>query len=97
MGNTDDSSGWHDILQYSFLKVFANDELIDAAEMAMLQKLALSDGVVDAQERMVLAQVFARVEGADLVEGRCLEDAPGEHGVGPPLLERRVVEERVGL
>ena len=66
MGNTNDGSGWNDILQYSFLKVIANDELIDAAEMAMLQKLALSDGVVDAQERMVLAQVFARVEGADL-------------------------------
>ena len=66
MGNTGDGSGWNDIFQYSFLKVFANDELIDAAEMAMLQKLALSDGVVDAQERMVLAKVFSRVEGADL-------------------------------
>jgi hypothetical protein len=66
MGTTDDSSGWNDILQYSFLKVFADDEIIDAAELAMLQKLALADGVVDAQERMVLAQVFARVEGTDL-------------------------------
>ena len=66
MGDSDDGSGWHDILQYSFLKVFADDELIDAAEMAMLKKLALSDGVVDAQERMVLAEVFARVEGTEL-------------------------------
>lgn len=66
MGNTNDGSGWHDILQYSFLKVFADDELIDAAELAMLQKLALSDGVVDAQERMVLAEVFRRVDGAEL-------------------------------
>ena len=66
MGTTDDGSGWNDIRQYSFLKVFADDEIIDAAELAMLQKLALADGVVDAQERMVLAQVFARVEGTDL-------------------------------
>ena len=65
MGNTHDGSGWHDILEYSLQKVFA-DELIDAAELEMLKKLALSDGKVDAQERMVLAQVFARVEGADL-------------------------------
>ena len=66
MGDAHDGSGWHDILQYSFLKVFADDELIDAEEMAMLRKLALADGVVDAQERMVLAEVFARVEGTDL-------------------------------
>ena len=66
MGTTDDGSAWNDILQYSFLKVFANDELIDAAELATLQKLALSDGAVDAQERMVLAEVFKRIEGADL-------------------------------
>ena len=65
MGKTDDGSGWHDILEYSLQKVFA-DELIDAAELAMLQKLALADGVVDTQERIVLAEVFRRVEGAEL-------------------------------
>jgi hypothetical protein len=83
MGNTGDGSGWHDILQYSFLQVFANDELIDAAELAMLQKLALSDGVVDTQERMVLAQVFARVEGTDLdpaVRAE-IERFRAEHGI----------------
>ena len=66
MGDANDGSGWNQILQYSFLKVFADDELIDAAELAMLQKLALSDGVLDTQERMVLAKVFRRVDGADL-------------------------------
>ena len=84
MGNSDDGSAWHDILQYSFLKVFANDELIDAAELEALRKLALSDGVVDAQERMVLAEVFARVEGADLDPAVREEIARfrAEHGIG---------------
>ena len=83
MGTTDEGGGWHDLYQYSFLKVFANDELIDAAEMEMLKKLALSDGVVDAQERMVLAQVFARVEGADLDPAVREEIAKfrAEHGI----------------
>jgi hypothetical protein len=49
------------IMQYSFLHVFANDRTIDANELAMLQKLALSDAVVDDQERAVLARIFARV------------------------------------
>jgi hypothetical protein len=83
MGTTEDGSAWHDILQYSFMQVFANDELIDASEMAMLQKLALSDGVVDAQERMVLAEVFKRVEGADLDPAVRAEIARfrAEHGI----------------
>jgi hypothetical protein len=84
MGNTNDGSGWNDILQYSFMKVFADDEVIDAAELAMLQKLALADGVVDAQERMVLAQVFARVEAIDLEPAVRDEIARfrAEHGIG---------------
>jgi uncharacterized membrane protein YebE (DUF533 family) len=57
----DESSSWNAIMQYSFLRVFANDGTIDADELAMLQKLALSDGVVDERERRVLQQIFARV------------------------------------
>ena len=66
MADKRDSSNWHQILQYSFLKVFADDEMIDAAEWAMLKKLALADGVVDTQERMVLAKVFDRVDPKSL-------------------------------
>jgi len=55
------SSGWNAIMQYSFLRVFANDGTIDAAELAMLEKLALEDGKVDEQEKAVLSRIFARV------------------------------------
>jgi hypothetical protein len=41
--------------------VFANDRTIDSQELAMLQKLALSDSQVDDQERAVLSRVFSRV------------------------------------
>jgi hypothetical protein len=54
-------SSWNAIMQYSFLRVFANDGLIDRDELQMLERLALQDGVVDDQEREVLARVFARV------------------------------------
>jgi hypothetical protein len=54
-------SAWNAIMQYSFLRVFANDGTIDAAELAMLQKLALEDGDVDAQERDILSRIFSRV------------------------------------
>ncbi len=55
------SSAWNAIMQYSFLRVFANDGTIDADELAMLEKLALEDGSVDPKERDVLSRVFARV------------------------------------
>ena len=51
-------------MQYSFLVAFANDGTIDAKELAMFEKLALEDGVVDEQERAVLSRVFARVNPA---------------------------------
>ena len=62
-------SAWRQIVQYSFLTVFADDMLIDAVELEMLKKLALMDGVVDEQERKVLADVFKRVEGFALAPG----------------------------
>jgi len=55
------NSAWNAIMQYSFLRVFANDGTIDADELAMLEKLALEDGSVDPKERDVLSRVFARV------------------------------------
>ena len=58
---TTTGSGWNAIMQYSFLRVFANDQTIDAAELAMLEKLALSDSLVDDQERAILSRVFGRV------------------------------------
>lgn len=64
MGRND--SSWNAIMQYSFLRVFANDGTIDAAELSMLEKLALEDGVVDDRERAVLSRIFARVAEKDV-------------------------------
>lgn len=63
---TTDGSAWNAIMQYSFIKVFATDGVIDAAELAMLERLALRDGAVDERERSVLSSVFARVTPATL-------------------------------
>jgi uncharacterized membrane protein YebE (DUF533 family) len=54
-------SSWNAIMQYSFLRVFANDGTIDAGELAMIERLALEDGLVDDQERAVLGRIFDRV------------------------------------
>ena len=59
---TKQTSSWNEIMQYSFLAVFANDGRIDAAEMAFLEKLALRDGTVDPQERAVLSRIFSKVD-----------------------------------
>lgn len=55
------SSGWNAIMQYSFLRIFANDGTIDTEELAMLERLAMADGEIDDRERSVLANIFARV------------------------------------
>ena len=62
MDDNQEGSSWNEIFQYSLMKVFADDEMIDAVEWTMLEKMALADGVVDTQERMVLAKVFERVD-----------------------------------
>lgn len=51
-----------EILGYSFFRVFAYDEIIDSDELRMMERLALRDGVVDSQERAVLARIFDRVD-----------------------------------
>ena len=83
MADKRDGSNWSQILQYSFLKVFADDEMIDAGEWAVLKKLALADGVVDEQERMALAKIFDRVDPKSLdpkVRAE-IESFRAEHGI----------------
>ncbi len=58
---TTSDSAWKEIMQYSFLHVFANDRVIDASELAMLEKLTLADGKVDEHERSILSRIFSRV------------------------------------
>ena len=86
MADKPQDSAWRQIVQYSFLKVFADDMLIDKAELEMLKKLALADGVVDPQEQAVLAGIFKRVEGFSLEPGVREEIARfcAEHGIEVP-------------
>jgi hypothetical protein len=58
---SDTKSAWNEIMQYSFLAVFANDGRLDSAELSMLKRLALEDSVVDDQERSVLSRIFGRL------------------------------------
>lgn len=51
-----------EIANYSFLVMFANDGLIDAAELAFVERLALADREIDAAEREVLRNIFGRVK-----------------------------------
>ena len=44
-------SGAKDLVIYSFTVVFANDNIIDADDLAMMEKIALRAGGVDYHER----------------------------------------------
>jgi len=69
---TNVSSNWNAIMQYSFIRIFANDGTIDANELAMLERLAMADGLMDDRERNVLASIFSRINmdtiSADVLE-----------------------------
>ena len=83
MSDKRDSTSWRQIVQTSFLKVFNDDETIDAGEWAMLKKLALADGVVDDKEREVLAKIFDRVDpkSLDPKVREEIESFRAEHGI----------------
>jgi len=49
------------MLRYSLLRVFGNNPGMDAEELAMIEQLALRDGVVDDRERAILGRIFARI------------------------------------
>lgn len=55
-------SGAKDLVGYSFLVAFANDDTLDADELRMIEKLALADGKIDAEEREILRNLLDRVE-----------------------------------
>ena len=58
---TSGTSSWNAIMQYSFLRVFANNGTIDSEELVMMERLAMEDGKMDDRERTVLANIFSRV------------------------------------
>ena len=55
-----DGSNAKELIEYSFLVVFANDDTISENELKMIEKLALSDGKVDEEEKYVLRNIFER-------------------------------------
>ena len=55
-----EKSGAKDLVIYSFSVVFANDGIIDEHELAMMQRLAMEDGVIDEKEKEVLRNIFSR-------------------------------------
>lgn len=63
-------SAWNAIMQYAFLRIFANDGRLDAAELAMLERLATADGVVDERERRTLSNILARADACATDEMR---------------------------
>ena len=83
MGGTRDDSSWSELVQHSFLKVFAEDEMIDEGDWALLKKLALADGVVDEYERLVLSKIFDRVDprSLDPKVREDIENFRAEHGI----------------
>lgn len=46
---------------YSYLVAFANDGTVDEKELALLEKMALEDEVLDAGEKRVLSLLFNRL------------------------------------
>ena len=57
-------SGWNAMMQYAFLRIFANDGQLDREELAMLERLAMADGTLDERERRTLSTILARAEAA---------------------------------
>ena len=51
-----------ELIGYSFLVVFANDDTIDEDELLLMEKLALEDHVVDEDEKKALKAIFDRVD-----------------------------------
>ncbi len=55
-----------ELMGYSFLVVFANDNTISEEELSLMEKLALEDHIADDQEKKVLKAIFDRVDKHDL-------------------------------
>lgn len=63
-----ESSKAKELIGYSFLVVFANDDQISERELAMLEKLALEDHQIDESEKEALTRIFARADQEMIAE-----------------------------
>jgi hypothetical protein len=64
----DPKSGAKQLMGYSFLVVFANDDTISEGELHMLEKIALEDKQIDEDEKRVLRKIFSRVTKEQLAD-----------------------------
>jgi tellurite resistance protein len=55
-----------EILNYSFLVALVNDGLIDDGELAYIKSLAMADGMLDEEEKIVLKRIFSLVDESKL-------------------------------
>ncbi len=53
-------------MSYRSIECFANDGRLDVAELDKLVAIAEKDGVVDANEKRVLANIFSRLKSEEL-------------------------------
>jgi uncharacterized membrane protein YebE (DUF533 family) len=56
------SSKAREIRSYSFLVAYANDDTLDMHEVRVMKKLALEDGVIDEKEKLVLRDIFDKLD-----------------------------------
>jgi len=57
-----DTSKAKAIRNYAFLKIFADNHSLDAQELSFIERLALEDREVDAEERAALTAIFTKAE-----------------------------------
>lgn len=78
-----ESSAARRLTAYSYLVAFANDGTIDEGELKLLEKIALEDGVIDAEEKRVLGMLFNRVSEETVAEAvwREIHRFKEEHGI----------------
>ena len=62
MSDIPESSSADDLVRWSFLVLFAKDDVVDQEEFEVLERLALRDGMIDEEERDVLGHIFDRVD-----------------------------------
>jgi len=77
-----DHSNADAIRGYSFLKIFADNDSLNADELAFIERLALEDRVVDEQENAALAAIFERAAQLGVTDAVAAEIAAFKKKVG---------------
>ncbi|MCG8598979.1 MAG: hypothetical protein MI807_02455 [Verrucomicrobiales bacterium] len=84
MSEIPESSAARRLTAYSYLVAFANDGTLDEAELQLLEKMALEDGVIDEEEKRVLELLFNRVSKETVSEAvwKEINRFRDEHDIG---------------